>query len=88
MSHPNKHTPERFPTETQVDYRARQRASKEANVVRRRVAVRNPVTKALEYAWEKVSPSKNGGHRGAGMANIRAARKARNVRRHRAASRG
>lgn len=88
MSSLNKHTPERFPTESQVDYRARQRASKDAQVVRRRVAVRNPVTKAMEWSDEIVSPSKNGGHRGTGMANIRAARKARNVRRHRAASRG
>lgn len=82
----NKHTPERFPTETQTDYRARRLQSHlDAALTSVPAVDKNGFP---TFARVKLSAVKNGGHRGAGMANIRAARKARNVRRHRVASRG
>lgn len=75
-------TPERFQNEKFEDYRLRRAKNRHDSQ-----AVRQPVENRYgepTYLYSRVAPSRNGGHTGAGMANIRAARKARNVRRHRA----
>lgn len=74
MSTMNKHTPERFPTESQIDYRMRRRESKlDARLT-------DPLTgRPIMHTVNKSS--------GRNMQALRAARKLRNVRKARRAAR-